>query len=136
MNLIDIVQGKHTAQEVFDFALTKIREQGKPSMQLNEYNGVEACLYRGPNNTKCAIGHMIPDSDYDPEIERQDINTAVQIMYPGFGYLNHNTYPMRCLLQKLQQAHDNASPKNFLSEFENSMSELAHELDLIYTPPN
>lgn len=31
--------------------------------------GITLCQYRGPNGTKCAIGHLIPDEMYDPVFE-------------------------------------------------------------------
>ncbi len=33
------------------------------------------CLYRGPDGKKCAVGLFIPDSEYDPEMERAAFNS-------------------------------------------------------------
>lgn len=39
--------------------------QGKPAWNPKQ----EYCAYRAPDGTRCAIGAMIPDALYDPEIE-------------------------------------------------------------------
>lgn len=41
-------------QEAFDTMVRKVWEQNRPSTWDN---GV--CAYRGPNGTKCAVGHLI-----------------------------------------------------------------------------
>ena len=40
-----------------------LRQQGKPSVGPNG-----ACLYRGPDGTKCAIGALIPDECYNESL--------------------------------------------------------------------
>lgn len=46
---------KELMQAFFDKAVGAVVAQGKPSM--NE----TSCLYRGPDGTKCVIGHMLTD---------------------------------------------------------------------------
>jgi hypothetical protein len=52
-------------QEVFDFVAKKLIEQGQKSASSK----ADGCAYRGDYGRKCAIGWLIPDSNYDPDIE-------------------------------------------------------------------
>ncbi len=54
---------KMTFQEVFDKVATHLLTQKKKSI------GEDGCSYRGEDNTSCAVGCLIPDSKYTPEIE-------------------------------------------------------------------
>lgn len=48
-----------TAQELFNKAYLGVIKQGKPSRSDNGY-----CVFRGKDNCKCAVGHLIPDNKY------------------------------------------------------------------------
>lgn len=53
-----------TNQEAFDKAVAGLAAQGfTRSVHLG------GCQYRGPNGKKCALGHLIPDELYDPDME-------------------------------------------------------------------
>jgi hypothetical protein len=56
-----------TYQEVFDFVVERLLQQGKRAMRKS--GGETLCALRGEGNTKCAIGHLIPDEDYTAELE-------------------------------------------------------------------
>lgn len=53
-----------TIQEIFNQVYLGIIKQGKPSVDKDGY-----CVYRGEDNCKCAVGFLIPDDEYDPEME-------------------------------------------------------------------
>src|SRR3546814_17046247 len=55
-------------QEALNRAVRGIVAQG----QLAK-NEDDDCLYRGPNNTKCGVGHLIPDNLYREGIARLDV---------------------------------------------------------------
>lgn len=55
-----------TYQETFNIVYNAILKQGCLSLDDKGY-----CLYRGPNGTKCAAGHLIPDDKYDPKMENK-----------------------------------------------------------------
>lgn len=58
-------------QEIFDTVSKHLLAQGVKSQKIEIVDGMElpaSCLYRGPNNTKCAIGVLISDK-YIPECE-------------------------------------------------------------------
>lgn len=50
-----------TLQDVFTKAVIGFRKQ---NYVRSNHGG--RCLYRGPNDTRCLIGHAIPDDKFDP----------------------------------------------------------------------
>jgi hypothetical protein len=55
-------------QEIFDKVATHLFTQGcRSAVDPDALFG--ACLYRGPNGMSCAVGVLIPDELYDPEME-------------------------------------------------------------------
>lgn len=52
-----------TNQEVFDKVVAHLRKQNAKSADN------ERCLYRAPDGKMCAVGCLIPDEMYDPEME-------------------------------------------------------------------
>lgn len=54
-----------TRQEIFDKVWAGLKGQGFERSITEE--GI--CVYRGPNGTKCAAGHVLPDEEYDPEYD-------------------------------------------------------------------
>ena len=57
-----------TAQEIFDHVTPLLFAQGQRSM-YHDVNGEPTCAYRGEGGLRCAIGHIIPDELYNPNIE-------------------------------------------------------------------
>lgn len=95
-----------TAREVFDFVKAALIKQGVPSR--NEY---AQCVYRGPNGTKCAAGHVLPNKVYSDILEGRDWSWVVRVLeekYPNKDWNNH-----RALIMRLQSAHDGASADAF-----------------------
>lgn len=60
-----------TRKEIFDLAYAGIKSQGfKRSAKPH------GCLYRGPEGRKCAIGWLIPDEKYIPEMENYSLRSS------------------------------------------------------------
>lgn len=59
----------YTKQETFDMAVGHLIKQGQRAISED---GTNACLYRGSEGTKCAVGALIPDELYTEEIEGYD----------------------------------------------------------------
>lgn len=121
-------------QTAFDTALNGIRAQGKPSLSADPVDNY--CLYRAPDGSKCAIGHLIPDDKYSPDMEMGGIYQRIHEICPIIGV---ETADWRTIdfLSELQKAHDrgrNAPHDQFLPGFEERMVELANNYDLNYTP--
>ena len=95
-----------TLQETFDHVVRHLAKQGGPAL-----NRDGACMYRGPNGTKCAIGCVIPEHLYTPDIEHQRVHNILRgdCGKPELraAILRHGE-EMPNLLDALQQAHDNA----------------------------
>lgn len=87
-----------TAQEMFDFVVRKLREQGKPSYNYD----VGICQYRY-GALRCAAGFLIDDDEYRTEFE-DDAPTA-----RTFAKALDPQHPLRehmSLACALQCAHD------------------------------
>jgi len=54
-------------QEAFDLVIQHLWRQNRTSRR--RWPGSEGCAYRGGDATKCAIGAMIPDDIYHPDLE-------------------------------------------------------------------
>ena len=63
------VEINRTMQALYDFIVTSIREQGRPSMSPAS----RTCMYRGTNGAACSVGHLIPPSAYREKMEGQQV---------------------------------------------------------------
>jgi hypothetical protein len=63
------------------------------------------CRYRGPHETRCAFGILIPDEEYEEEMEGQDLTLLDREFV---DYLTPEGIPFRELL-KIQKIHDGLS---------------------------
>lgn len=87
-------------------ALVKVVDQGRPSI-----NDDTTCMYRGLGGARCAVGWMIPDEHYLPEMEgkpvmisrykEQDLMTCRIV--EAAGAMEEDEVQ---LLSDLQDAHD------------------------------
>ena len=101
-------------QEVFDQVKTHLLTQ-------NERSGTSGlCLYRGPNDTKCAAGCLMSDEEYDKDFEDNDWFQLTD---------EHNvTNAHSHLIRNLQKLHDE-SP---VQEWKTELKLLAKNLNLKY----
>lgn len=122
------------AQEVFDKVVTHLRTQG-----CQAFDPDNGCVYRGPNGTKCAVGCLIPDKEYTPQMEGQNVSAFVIGKFfdvsDNLSKLIKNHYD---LLVELQRAHDDRRAW-FKNEdgisLEIYFKTIAFKHSLIYTPP-
>ena len=80
-------------QEAFNFIGAHLLTQRAQSRDPS------GCRYRGPNGTKCAVGALIPDDQYDPTFEGSPVG-AIQDDTPALEGLDFQ------LLSQLQNIHD------------------------------
>lgn len=85
-----------THQELFDITLNAIRDQGRPSC-----TDTGECLYRGPEGSRCAAGHHIPDSLYTPDMERKGLFRTE--FDPVVNLIGRSAW---IFMEELQAAHD------------------------------
>lgn len=88
-----------TDHEVFTQAKTHLLTQNERC--VNEHNN---CSYRNDNGLKCAVGALIADEFYSPDLEGLgmvgSVQTAIMSSNPGWLF-NFN------LLKRLREIHDN-----------------------------
>jgi hypothetical protein len=91
-----------TNQEIFNTVVTHFASMKHRSMLEDG----ETCAYRAPDGNKCAIGVLIPDDVYKPDIEGQgfsfDYSDADVNMWINSTFTIDN-YGLLC---SLQTAHD------------------------------
>lgn len=109
-------------QEAFDKIVAHLRHQKMRSIGPDGY-----CLYRGPNNTKCAVGALIEDCDYDPDMEGNNIACLI-LRFPQLEKFRD----IAPLLNKFQLVHDKFNISTWESQFE----VIAEMFYLHYIPPN
>ena len=54
-------------QEIFTLVLESLKAQGERAIGTDGL-----CRLRGEDGTKCAVGFLIPDSEYSPELDTND----------------------------------------------------------------
>lgn len=89
-------------QEAFNIVARHLLTQKCKSMKA--YSSGLKYLYRGPNGTKCAIGCLIPDNEYNPDWDKSPINAKTLIDYgvvPSLRGIDRN------FAAGLQSLHDN-----------------------------
>lgn len=96
-----------TTQDLFTEAVTGVVLQGEPS-----WDG-QNCFYRDDSGHKCALGFLIEDEDYSPDMEGETISTHGHYKEINLAIQHHIGrelgYREIIILQKVQQAHDNAA---------------------------
>ena len=123
-------------QEIFDTVSTHLLTQNRKS--ITEINGKpEVCAYRGNNGASCAIGCLIPDAAYHPDLEGQSISdadvwvAAHPVIGSSFLGSRHAGNAKFKLLRELQMMHDG----NHVEEWPVILQELANDHGLTFTPP-
>jgi hypothetical protein len=94
---------KETLQSVFDKVATHLLSQNEKS----EHDG--ECLYRDEKGNKCAVGCLIPDNLYSPEIEGAGVLDGHIAGILSKSIVGYDTV-VEDLLFHLQDLHDCADP--------------------------
>jgi hypothetical protein len=99
------------AQQAFDKAWQRFVVEGAPQSLGFNSEGDARCAYRGVNGARCAIGLLIDDRDYQPEMEGRTANNLHHV-----GSLYHSPLVIAAvsicdddgysLADRLQTAHD------------------------------
>lgn len=119
-------------QEIFTKVATHLLRQNKrssnPRQSAPTGDGYGYCAYRGAGGTSCAVGCLIEDEHYDPEIEGESAHSrAVTAALRASGI--PITPEALSLLSKLQNLHDYRHPEAWPT----ALAELAQEFELEYT---
>lgn len=125
-----------SSEEIFHRVAIHLFSQGEPARAKDREGGTSnVCLYRGPNNTRCAVGFLIPDSAYKEEMEGHGLSALLN----NYGEsLPASFWTYKELLSSLQTIHDGYSPSSaipFNAYLLGYLSELAgkhnYDADLI-----
>ena len=92
-----------TRQEMFTKAVRGLAKQGF-RRSIKKVDGVWNCVYRGPNNKRCALGHCIPNTKYRPKWD-EDIGTGGDVVCRAIGIRSQATINFAI---ELQSCHDDA----------------------------
>ena len=92
------------AQEIFDKVAPHLFTQGCRS-SADAADFFASCLYRGPNGMSCAVGVLIPDELYDPEMETITITNLVNDDEGGWNLPSWMKEKVE-FLTSLQVTHD------------------------------
>lgn len=128
-NLKDYLKGEYTLEEIMAYIDHQLELQGKPA--IIQYNGGPVCALRTPDGCKCAIGHIIPDDEFDA----YQANKESIIVNSGIYDYIYTFYPKELMqeeklkpLYKIQRAHDKAAYYTEGSFIENYRKELSNLL--------
>lgn len=88
------------AQEIFDTVAKHLATQGRRAV------GEGRCLYRTEDGAKCAVGCLISDEEYTPDMELRWASGVLSLAERGL--LPTRLAPHTGLLSALQGAHDDA----------------------------
>lgn len=111
-----------TEQDIFDIVYPAMIKQGKPA--IDEKGN---CKYRAPDGSKCAVGHLLEDDEYNPEIEGNSVEEA------GIAHLiPDRLLPHVQFLVDLQHAHDVMVDGNNKRDFRETSAWIVSERDLKY----
>jgi hypothetical protein len=109
-----------TPQEIFDTVARHLFTQGTQAFDAD----VARCQYRGPNGTKCAVGCLIPDEAYDPEMEGWIAKALWQAFKDKPGFPQWAAAEVS-LLVRLQGVHDTAYAWENESSLRSMLAEVA-----------
>jgi len=117
-----------TAQSIWEKIANHLLQQGKQSLS----GKTGTCAYHGNDGLKCAIGVLIPENQYSPNIEGQEVNVLLTRYYCPYALLavQHHL----ALLTNLQRIHDddfdNRGRKNFRRHWYIELVNLGRRLGL------
>jgi hypothetical protein len=112
-------------QQLFNTVLDHLRAQGRRSIGADGQ-----CRYRGNAGCKCAIGILIPDDRYSPELEGRG---AFCIAVRDAAGLNCPASSLDFLMQ-LQQLHDKLPDYGFMPALESAAVQFAYRWELNFKP--
>lgn len=119
-----------TQQEAFNINWQHFVVNEQPASFDKESN---SCMYRGPRNTKCGIGLLVKDEDYEAKWESGLNGNAYNVKYLiGSNLLPEYLQELPTdFLEAIQYAHDKAALScHFNNNIVNNLREVAAEFHL------
>ena len=91
----------NNAQEVFNHVIKHLVTQGERCCGFIYDTHDEICLYRSPEGMSCAIGCLMSDEEYHPDMENAEVFSIIE-NYDQIKWMDD----YRVLLRDLQDLHD------------------------------
>ena len=97
-------------QMLFNTVYTHLVRQGGPAGRFDA-DDFFVCEYRDARGQRCAVGFLIPDDVYGPELENQPVEMLIRTAMRGELEARQNEFfkslePHASLLMDMQAAHD------------------------------
>jgi len=104
----------------------------KPSVTISIEGGTK-CKYRGEDNRKCAVGHLIPDDVYEPALEQllPSVDDKLKHVLRTHCGLSHADYSVFAILREYQRIHDRESITTD-DVMQNEFEEYTHKCGFTY----
>jgi len=121
-----------TPQEAFDHIVRAARQTG----YVRSWDRNDNCRYRGPHETRCLVGHILPDSEYVAAFEGHPVEAlAVEGIPAGAPFADWGEptdigAPLWLLIE-MQSCHDEVEPEHWEREFQR----IAADAGLEYQAP-
>ena len=120
------MQQDNVNQEAFNVMVNHLRDQGCKALAGGAVAG-SACSYLAPNGNKCAVGILIDDDKYCPDIEGMGADDKpVLIAVKASGWKGVSV----ALLDHMQMCHDMLQPPRWEGRFK----EIAEHYELTLPP--
>src|ERR1700739_42157 len=97
-----------TTQQVFDKVAVHLLTQNEQSMNPSG----AFCKYRGANGLSCAVGCLVDDKHYDPQMEDKSPD-CIEVMKVLRHTVDIDNHGISSLLNELQLLHDGHEPKEW-----------------------
>lgn len=127
MNSMNVNKPVASNQEIFDAVAKHLLIQNKRSLTRSRSHSGETCAYRGKGGTKCALGCLIPDANYSPELEGYPVDNLAVVNALPFSLQPEGME----LLGTLQALHDFVTPSSWYNE----LAKIAKKFNLQFNPP-
>lgn len=109
-------------QEIYNKVKNHLLTQNKKSCDENFH-----CVYRNPDGLKCALGCLISDEYYSPEIEHNNIDSPKVINALQMSGVKCTTSGDFNFLGSLQNVHDS----KYVDNWEKELYNIAKDYNLI-----
>lgn len=103
-----------TNQEIFDTVYRHLLKQGRRSTRQRPGNPAgqdPLCVYRAPNGDRCAVGCLIPDDLYSPDMEGLGVLILAAKVPKFLAMFTGKPDTALRLLGRLQVVHDAGQPE-------------------------
>lgn len=120
-------------QDIFTSIVTQTLRQGARSLRADKTGkSMPVCAYRGAEGRKCAVGGVLPDEVYSPDMDQAagtiaDVLEQLTVRYGAEAEIVKEITRDLDLLTRCQHVHDDVLPEDWYNEF----ARIARDFDLM-----